>query len=129
MALDQHGNHIINICLSRFPSSEINFIVNDFANNCKILASHKHGCMVMQKCLLKCSDAQRDRLATQLAEVSLSLSQDQFGNYIIQNIIKMNNFEQNQSMLKAFTPHLVTLCSQKFSSNVIEKVSLNFISL
>jgi pumilio RNA-binding family len=124
MAVDQHGNHIINICLSRFPPSEINFIVDVFANNCREIASHKHGCMVMQKCLLKCSDIQRERLTTHLVEVSLSLSQDQFGNYIIQNIIKMNNFEQNQSMLKAFTPHLVTLCSQKFSSNVIEKVHL-----
>lgn len=38
----------------------------------------------------------------------------------------MKNFEQNQNMLEIFSPHLVTLCSQKFSSNVVEKCIENF---
>jgi hypothetical protein len=98
--------------------------VNAFQKHCKEIASHKHGCMVMQKCLYHWSDDQRLRLTEWIVEECLDLSQNQFGNYIVQNIIQMNNFEQNQSMLKIFSPHLVTLCSQKFSSNVVEKVSV-----
>lgn len=82
--------------------------------------------MVVQKCLMTSSDEQRARLGRQVVEDSLYLSQNQFGNYIIQNIIKMNDFEQNQRLLKAFAPHLITLCVQKFSSNVIEKCIENF---
>jgi len=123
LATNQHGNHVINICLSRFPHSEIDFIVNAFVVNCKEISSHKHGWMVMQKCLFQCSDSQRSRLCAQIVKESFVLSQDQYGNYIVQNIIQINDFEQNQEMLKIFIPHLIILCSQKFSSNVIEKVS------
>lgn len=72
---------------------------------------------------MNCSNSQRKKLSTQIVQDSLALSKDQFGNYIVQNIIQMNDFDQNQEMLKIFTPHLIILCSQKFSSNVIEKVS------
>mmetsp|Transcript_12907 Transcript_12907/g.14789 ORF Transcript_12907/g.14789 Transcript_12907/m.14789 type:complete len:148 (-) Transcript_12907:90-533(-) len=43
LATNQHGNHVINICLNRFPTSEIDFIVNAFIENCREVASHKHG--------------------------------------------------------------------------------------
>mmetsp|Transcript_21266 Transcript_21266/g.23671 ORF Transcript_21266/g.23671 Transcript_21266/m.23671 type:complete len:102 (-) Transcript_21266:465-770(-) len=82
--------------------------------------------MVMQKCLLKCSSSQRKLLCEQIVKDSLILSQDQYGNYIVQNIIQMNDFNQNQKMLKEFTTDLVGLCTTKFSSNVIEKCIENF---
>lgn len=77
---------------------------------------------------MNCSGAQRKKLSTQIVKDSLFLSKDQFGNYIVQNIIQMNDFDQNQEMLKIFTPHLIVLCSQKFSSNVIEKVCVNLVN-
>jgi len=41
--MNQHGNHVINICLARFPQGELDFIVNEFIGNCRDIASHKHG--------------------------------------------------------------------------------------
>lgn len=87
LATNKHGNHVINICLNRFPASEIDFIVDAFVENCKEVSTHQHGCMVMQKCLTKCTDEQRKRLAKQVVQDCLFLAQNQFGNYIIQNII------------------------------------------
>ena len=123
LSTNQHGNHILNICLNRFPSSEIDFIVDSFSENCREVASNKHGWMVIQKCLMKCSEVQRQKLAGRIVGESLSLAQNEFGNYIIQSIIKMNDVNHNHKILQAFTPHLSILCVQKFSSNVIEKVS------
>ena len=122
LAVNQHGNHVLNICLNRFPSSEINFIVDSFAENWREVASNKHGWMVIQKCLIKCSEVQRCKLAGEIIGESLFLAQNEFGNYIIQSIIKMNDVNQNQLILQTFTPNLAILCLQKFSSNVIEKV-------
>ena len=122
LAVNQHGNHVLNICLNRFPSSEIDFIVDSFSDNCREVASNKNGWMVIQKCLIKCSNIQRYKLSDRIIEESLFLAQNEFGNYIIQSIIKMNDITQNHKILQAFTPHLAILCLQKFSSNVIEKV-------
>lgn len=109
LATNQHGNHIINICLSRFPTEGIDFIVNAFVVNCKEVAAHKHGCIVVQKCFQKCNSQQLSRLAQSVIDNSLYLTQNQFGNYIVQNIIRMNIFEQNQLLFKVFAPHLIML--------------------
>jgi hypothetical protein len=77
--------------------------------------------MVVQKCLSKCSSEQRERLADQVVLDCLALSQNQFGNYIIQSMIANGSPVRNQQILEVFAPHLVMLCTQKFSSNVIEK--------
>jgi len=43
LATNQHGNHVINICLTRFPTSEIDFIVDAFVSNLEEVATDKHG--------------------------------------------------------------------------------------
>lgn len=82
--------------------------------------------MVIQKCLARCSPEQRARLANKVVSDCLLLTQNQFGNYIIQNIIKMKDPDKNVRILKKFSPFLIDLCIQKFSSNVIEKCLENF---
>lgn len=126
LAINQHGNHVLNIWLDRFPQSEINFIVDGFINNLEEVATDKHGCMVVQKCLSKCSSLQKDKLVNQIVNESLTLSQNQFGNYIMQHVINEGNYNWNQQILNIFAPHLVLLWTQKFSSNVVEKCIENF---
>jgi hypothetical protein len=82
--------------------------------------------MAVQKCLSKCSSEQRERLADQVIIDCLALSQNEYGNYIIQNVIANGSPIRNQQILEVFAPHLVILCTQKFSSNVIEKCIENF---
>jgi Glu-tRNA(Gln) amidotransferase subunit E-like FAD-binding protein len=53
LATNQHGNHVINICLNRLPQSEIDFIIDALIQNLEKVATHKHGCMVVQKCMAK----------------------------------------------------------------------------
>lgn len=79
--------------------------------------------MVFQNCIQRCSSAQLERLAQQIIKDCLVLSRDTYGNYIVQTIIKKHDFEYNQQFFTAFLPHLVTLCTTKFSSPVIECVS------
>lgn len=43
LATNQHGNHVINICLTRLPQHELDFIVDAFVENLEEVATHKHG--------------------------------------------------------------------------------------
>lgn len=49
---------------------------------------------------------------------------DQYGNYVIQYILTLNNYSSNKKIAELFLTDLPYLTKQKFSSNVIEKVMI-----
>jgi hypothetical protein len=50
--------------------------------------------------------------------------QDQYANYVIQIIVSFADFAVNNLIIIMILPYLSDLASQKFSSNVIEKVNV-----
>ena len=48
---------------------------------------------------------------------------DQYGNYVIQFILTLNDYSTNKKIANIFVSDLTYLSKQKFSSNVIEKVN------
>ena len=57
----------------------------------------------------------------EIVKKSVELSQDQYGNYVIQHILEFGKDEQKQIILKSVNQAVLTLSQQKYSSNVIEK--------
>lgn len=53
---------------------------------------------------------------------------DQYGNYVIQFILTLNDYSTNKKIADMFLSDLPFLSKQKFSSNVIEKVINHFYS-
>jgi hypothetical protein len=51
----------------------------------------------------------------------MELSQDQYGNYVIQHILEFGKEEHKQEILKSVNAAILSLSRQKYSSNVIEK--------
>lgn len=88
------------------------------------IGSHKHGCCVMQRCLEKGREAQKLALADVIIASLQNLIQDPFGNYLVQNVLKLNNSERNSALFKMIISNFFRLSKLKFSSNVIEKVSI-----
>ena len=60
-----------------------------------------------------------------LADVIISrlylLIEDPYGNYLVQNVLKLNNQERNDQILNFIASDFVRFSQLKFSSNVIEK--------
>ncbi len=50
------------------------------------------------------------------------LINDEFGNFVIQQIISMKSEEYNEKIFNYLRNHLITLSKLKYSSNVIDKV-------
>lgn len=58
------------------------FIYNAVAQNCVEVATHRHGCCVLQRCVDHASDHQRVQLVQEITYNALTLVQDPYGNYV-----------------------------------------------
>lgn len=88
---------------------------------CKEIGTHKHGCCVMQRCLEKGSRTQKMALADVIVAHLADLIEDPFGNYLVQNVLKLETASKSSSILNSIARDFVRLSQLKFSSNVIEK--------
>jgi pumilio RNA-binding family len=88
---------------------------------CKQIGMHKHGCCVMQRCLEKGALQQKLALADVIIENLAELIEDPYGNYLVQNVLKLKSTEKNEMIFAAIAKDFVRLSQLKFSSNVLEK--------
>jgi Pumilio-family RNA binding repeat len=77
---DLNGNHVVQKCLNHLPPEDNQFIYNAVCANCIEVATHRHGCCVVQRSIDHASDPQRIQLVTEITYNALSLVQDAFGN-------------------------------------------------
>lgn len=85
------------------------------------IGKHKHGCCVMQRCLEKGTWNQKIHLADFIIKHMHSLIEDPYGNYLVQNVIKLNDPIKNELIFSEIAKDFIRLSQLKFSSNVIEK--------
>jgi hypothetical protein len=146
---DLNGNHVIQKCLNHLPPEDNQFIYNAVAANCIEVATHRHGCCVLQRCIDHASESQRIQLVTEITYNSLTLVQDPFvnhisfhfsmtlvaivadlifycnfsqGNYVVQYVLDLNDSRFIEAIVRQFLGNVCALSMQKFSSNVVEKV-------
>jgi len=50
-----------------------------------------------------------------------NLIEDPYGNYLVQNVLKLENEQRNESIFQQIAKDFIRLSQLKFSSNVIEK--------
>lgn len=125
---DLNGNHVIQKILNKYSPENCQFIYDSIIEDLLVVATHKHGCCVLQKCLNHVNPNQLVAFSNKilLYNVFTSLVNDQFGNYVLQYLISIDSIEVNCSLFDNFTKFGINdLCNLKFSSNVIEKLLKN----
>lgn len=125
---DLNGNHVIQKILNKYPPESCQFIYDAIIADLYVVATHKHGCCVLQKCLNHVNNAQLNGFAATILsfDIFVKLINDQFGNYVLQYLILINLNEINVRVFHNFVAYGITgLCNLKFSSNVIEKFLKN----
>lgn len=108
------------------------------------VATHRHGCCVLQRCIDHASEIQRAQLVSEITYNALTLVQDPYGNYVsfqfhqkilliagqvVQYILDLNESRFSDALIRQFTGNVCALSVQKFSSNVIEKVRISFLKI
>lgn len=128
LSKDVYGMHVILRCLHRIPPPSENndlpsnqFIFDEITKNIVSVATHKHGCCVVQWCIDYATPIQRQKLVDVIVQNSLELSQDAFGNYVVQQIMDPTHPGVLQKLVYHLQGSITKLAVQKFSSIVIEK--------
>ncbi|AEE31827.1 pumilio 10 [Arabidopsis thaliana] len=116
---DSNGYHVLQSCLEFLVPNDNKFVVEAATEYCAQLATHQYGCYVLQCSLINTVGLQHERLVAEISRDSLRLSQDPFGNYVVQCLIDQQVSSVN--LLLPFRTHCIELATQKFSSHVIEK--------
>ena len=115
-----NGTHIINKFVNEHPecADEINQIIIE---NCSTLASHRHGCCILQKLLEGPNKTLKYNLIKKLIDNIFVLIGDQYGNYVIQSILLLHENEASSAVASKICDNLPIYSKHKYSSNVIEK--------
>eukprot|EP01105_Mastigella_eilhardi_P022026 TRINITY_DN5393_c0_g1_i1.p1 TRINITY_DN5393_c0_g1~~TRINITY_DN5393_c0_g1_i1.p1 ORF type:complete len:648 (+),score=176.61 TRINITY_DN5393_c0_g1_i1:83-2026(+) len=121
---DLNGNHVIQRCLHALSYEDKQFIYDAVTESDNIVevATHRHGCCVLQRCIDHASDSQKRQIVDQVVKHSLQLVKDPFGNYVVQYILDLPFDGVVCNLARQLAGHVVELSMQKFSSNVIEKL-------
>eukprot|EP00347_Sterkiella_histriomuscorum_P011494 403372240 len=121
LCLDIHGNHVIQICLDCFANEQFSQpIYQTVLQNCSRIATDKHGCCVVQKLLCTSKFCIQSELVKKSLEQIDSLINDQYGNYVIQQVLKFNDYLINIQICSYICTKFDYFCTQKISSNVVE---------
>jgi len=59
LVMDNNGNHVVQQCLQNIKAPHNQFIYDEVAENCLAIATHKHGCCVLQKCIDFSNESQK----------------------------------------------------------------------
>ena len=115
-----NGTHIIQKLLTEHPESgdSINKII---VENCSSLATHRHGCCVLQKFLDSKYKKLKNDLIKSLVNNCLVLITDQFGNYVIQTVLLLNDKKISSEIALKIAGNVPYYSKHRYSSNVVEK--------
>jgi len=118
---DLNGNHVIQKCLHRMEPNANQFIYDAVAEHCVQVATHRHGCCVLQRCIDHGTMDQKRQLVEEIKNNGVVLVQDPFGNYVVQYALDLNINGLALDLMVQLEGQLYRLSKQKFSSNVVEK--------
>ncbi|XP_027338814.1 uncharacterized protein LOC113852675 [Abrus precatorius] len=118
---DLNGNHVVQHCLQCLSNEDNKFIFVAAAKYCVDIATHQHGCCVLQRCIGHSSGEHREKLVAEISANALLLAQDQYGNYVVQFILDLRIPSATATLSLQFEGKYVHLSMQKFSSHVVEK--------
>jgi pumilio RNA-binding family len=123
---DQNGNHVIQKIIEQVPIEHTQFIADTFVNKVLTLATHPYGCRVIQRILEHHGANGINSYATakiieELLRCTLNLVQDQYGNYVVQHILRHGKPQEIHEVIKLLKGKFVQLCQHKFASNVVEQ--------
>lgn len=72
---DLNGNHVVQRCLQRLGPDDSQFVYDAASRHCVEIATHRHGCCVLQRCIDFATPQQKTALINEIAANALSLSQ------------------------------------------------------
>ncbi|XP_028780568.1 pumilio homolog 12-like [Neltuma alba] len=97
-------------------------ILDAMASECTLVATNKSGCFVLQKCLSISTLELSYLLICAVTNRVTVLAPHQYGNYVVQYVIKLRLGEVNEAIVNQLRGCYVDLSINKQASNVVENL-------
>ena len=116
-----YGTFVVQNFIKMFKNyaNEINDIVVDGS---LILSTHNQGYYVIKKYIALKDPYLMPKLVDKLIDKSLQLIVDQYGNYVIQSILRENTENFGNKLSEKIVENVVYYAKNKYSSNVVRKL-------
>ena len=121
LCLSQNGNHIVQRFIEKLPQ-HTNDIIDCVIPHLVHLAEDNCGCRVVQRLFEKYDVDTLAPLVDEVLKYSAELATNQYGNYVVQNILEAKRPEHISKLVKNFNGQFYLFSMHKFASNVVEKV-------
>ena len=121
LCLSQNGNHIVQRFIEKLPQ-HTNDIIDCVIPHLVHLAEDNCGCRVVQRLFEKYDVDTLAPLVDEVLKYSAELATNQYGNYVVQNILEAKRPEHISKLVKNFNGRFYLFSMHKFASNVVEKV-------
>ncbi len=122
LVYDPNGSHVVQKAVTHFDARKCNFIFEEIILEGEKVCKDKQGCCVVQKCGDSAIPDQKRLLVDSVVKNCRSLIDDKYGNYVIQYVLSMDDFEeQKNEIVDIINQEIIDFCYFKCSSNVIEK--------
>ena len=121
MIRDINGNHVIQSIIDAIKNKDkLTPLYNEMNENMIEISKIKQGCCVFPKVLNNIREDDLGKLIKNVIDNLEILINDEYGNFIIQRIIKLNRENYNNQIFDFLKNQIFKLSTQKYSSNVIE---------
>jgi len=123
---DQNANHVIQKLIERLPlgDSSIRNLVGEFFGHVPRMAMHCYGCRVIQRMIEKLGGDCLQILISEILANLWQLSQDQYGNYVVQHVLVHGNQSHRSVIVQVIASHIIEFSCHKYASNIAEKAML-----
>ena len=117
---DLNGVHIVQKLIS-IKNNYIQLVYNKIFSNIQLIAITRDGSNFIKKLIEILDENNMTLLINAINDNLAIIITNQFGNYIIQNIIIKENLRLKFIIIETIIKNIVSFSNQKFSSNVVEK--------
>ncbi|KAI5966047.1 hypothetical protein CANMA_003293 [Candida margitis] len=121
LSRDLNGNHVVQKCLINLSNDTNQVIYDTIKTNCEVVACHRHGCCVLQRCLDYGNQQQIQALSHEVTIKVDKLTFDPYGNYVVQYVLTHGDEASVDTILAYLQANFFQLSTHKFGSNVLEK--------
>jgi hypothetical protein len=123
LVLDTNGNHVLQKIMIMYPKGKNQFIYEEICKFCCDIARLKQGGSIFQRALDYAHMNQKKMLTMEILKHIKLLINDEYGNFIIQQIMQLKISDFNEQVVAFIKQNFLNLAKNKFSSNVIDRVS------
>jgi len=124
LAVDSFGCHVLQRAIERGNGGIVKVMLENIRGQTMVeLAKNTFGCRIVQRMLEKAFPEDRESIVREITVSPwkmLTLTMDEFGNYVVQYIIDQFGERYSKAVMDVLDGRLLMMAKNKFCSNVLE---------